>query len=103
MTTITIRMKDGSVRVIRPVHFDGNTKGLVDAITGSTDGNRRYLTVNVEGGGMTDLSIRLAALCRRLRFESARSIGILWLIERIPGLRIKEPYRTLYNRERRAQ
>jgi len=43
---------------------------------------------------------RLAAACRRLRFEAVKSLGIFWLIEKIPGLKIKEPWNTLYIRSK---
>lgn len=42
---------------------------------------------------------RLAASCRRFKFDVTKSIGIFWLIDKIPGLSLKEPWRTLYERE----
>lgn len=39
MTTITIKQIDGTTRVIRPLYFDGNAIGLVEAVTKS---NLRY-------------------------------------------------------------
>lgn len=44
---------------------------------------------------------RLAAACRRFQFETIKSLGIFWLIEKIPGLMIKEPWRKLYERSKR--
>jgi len=41
---------------------------------------------------------RLAAACRRFQFEAIKSIGIFWLIEKTPWLKIKEPWNTLYKR-----
>lgn len=35
MTTITIKQTDGTIRVVRPVHFDGNSLGIVEAVTRS--------------------------------------------------------------------
>lgn len=46
-------------------------------------------------------SARLAAACRRFQFEAIKSLGIFWLIEKIPGLIIKEPWRKLYERSKR--
>jgi hypothetical protein len=41
---------------------------------------------------------RLDAACRRFKFEMIKSLGIFWLIEKIPGLKIKEPWNKLYKR-----
>ena len=41
---------------------------------------------------------RLEAACRRFKFEALKSIGIFWLIEKIPHLKIKEPWDKLYKR-----
>jgi len=41
---------------------------------------------------------RLAAVCRRFQFEAIKSLGIFWLIEKMPWLKIKEPWKTLYER-----
>ena len=41
---------------------------------------------------------RLAAACRRFKFEAIKSLGIFWLIEKTPWLNIKEPWKTLYKR-----
>ena len=41
---------------------------------------------------------RLEAACRRFKFEALKAIGIFWLIDKIKGLEIKEPYNTLYKR-----
>ena len=43
MTTITIKKLDGTVHIIRPVFFDGNSLGIVEAITKS---NLRYKIKN---------------------------------------------------------
>lgn len=43
---------------------------------------------------------RLAATCRRLKFDTIKVIGIFWLIEKIPGIKIKEPWKTLYKRQK---
>lgn len=40
---------------------------------------------------------RLAAACRRFKFEAVKSLGVFWLAERI-GLEVKKPYKTLYRR-----
>ena len=40
---------------------------------------------------------RLEAACRRLKFEVIKMWGVFWLIEKI-GLKIKEPWNTLYQR-----
>jgi hypothetical protein len=44
---------------------------------------------------------KLEAACRRFKFEAVKSIGIFWLIEKIPRLKIKEPWSKLYKRELR--
>jgi hypothetical protein len=43
---------------------------------------------------------RLAAAIRRLNFQFVKSIGVFWLIERIPSLTIKEPYNKMYQRSK---
>jgi len=40
------------------------------------------------------------AACRRLQFEVVKMLGVFWLIERIPGLKIKEPWNKLYKRQK---
>ena len=47
---------------------------------------------------MINEQTRLAAACRRFKFEVIKSIGIFWLIDRISFLKIKEPWNTLYKR-----
>jgi len=42
--------------------------------------------------------IRFAAALRRFQFECIKSLGVFWLIERIPWLNIKEPWNKLYKR-----
>lgn len=44
---------------------------------------------------------RLEAACRRFKFEAIKSFGVFWLIERIPWLKLKEPWNKLYKRELR--
>jgi len=44
---------------------------------------------------------RLAAAWRQLQFEFIKTIGIFWLIEKIPGLKIKAPWDKLYKRSKR--
>jgi len=44
---------------------------------------------------------RLGVTCRRFTFEMIKSLGIFWLIEKIPGIKIKEPWNKLYKRELR--
>ena len=44
---------------------------------------------------------RLAAACRRLQFEVIKSIGIFWLIEKTPGIKIKDPWNKFYQRSKR--
>ena len=46
-------------------------------------------------------STRLKAACRRFQFEVIKSLGIFWLIKKIPWLKIKEPWNRLYERELR--
>ena len=41
---------------------------------------------------------RLDAACRRFKFEALKSIGIFWFIEKVPHLKIKEPWDKLYKR-----
>ena len=41
---------------------------------------------------------RIEAAKRRVAFEYLKAIGIFWLISRIPGLEIKQPYRKMYLR-----
>ena len=41
---------------------------------------------------------RLKASCRRLKFELLKSIGIFYIIDKVPHLNIKEPWRKLYKR-----
>lgn len=41
---------------------------------------------------------RLEATCRRMKFEVIKAMGLFWLIEKTPGIRIKEPWRKLYKR-----
>jgi len=43
---------------------------------------------------------RLAAACRRLKFETAKVIGVFWVIEKLPTLKIREPWNTLYKRSK---
>ena len=45
---------------------------------------------------------RLQDSLRRLMFEVIKSLGIFWLIERMPWLRIKEPWNNLYKRDRQS-
>lgn len=47
---------------------------------------------------MITLQTRLTAACRRLQFEAIKSLGIFWLIEKTPWLKIKEPWNKLYQR-----
>jgi len=51
--------------------------------------------------GMITPQTRLAAACRRFQFEAIKSLGIFWLIEKTPWLKIKEPWNKLYKRARR--
>lgn len=51
--------------------------------------------------GIITPQTRLAAACRRLQFEVVKSLGIFWLIEKIPWLKIKEPWGKLYKRTKR--
>jgi len=51
--------------------------------------------------GMITPQTRLAAACRRFQFELFKSIGIFWLIEKTPWLKIKEPWNTLYKRAKK--
>ncbi len=44
---------------------------------------------------------RAESACRRFIFESVKSIGVYWLISKIPGLQIKEPWKKLYSRSKR--
>ena len=44
---------------------------------------------------------RLDAACRRFKFELIKSLGIFWLIEKMPWFNIKEPWNKLYKRELR--
>ena len=44
---------------------------------------------------------RLEAVCRQLKFEMIKSLGIFWLIEKMPWLKIKEPWNKLYKRSLR--
>lgn len=46
---------------------------------------------------------RLAAACRRFQFEVVRSLGVFWLIEKTPWLKIKEPWNKMYNRSRKSK
>lgn len=41
---------------------------------------------------------RLEAACRRFKFEAVKAIGVFWIIEKIPCLKIKEPWGKLYKR-----
>ncbi len=41
---------------------------------------------------------RLETACRRFKFEAVKAIGIFWIINKIPWLNIKEPWKTLYKR-----
>ena len=47
---------------------------------------------------MKNEQLRLAVLCRRLKFEVLKSIGLFYLIDKIYFLKIKEPWNTLYKR-----
>jgi len=51
--------------------------------------------------GMITPQTRLAAAWRRFQFEATKSLGIFWLIEKIPWLKIKEPWNKLYQRAKR--
>ena len=51
--------------------------------------------------GMITPQTRLAAACRRFQFEVIKSLGIFWLIEKTPYLKIKEPWSKLYKRAKR--
>lgn len=46
---------------------------------------------------------RLAATCRRFKFEAIKSLGIFWLINKTPWLRLKEPWNKMYNRSRKSK
>jgi len=41
---------------------------------------------------------KLAAACRRFQFEAIKTLGIFWLIDKIPFLNIKQPWKKLYRR-----
>jgi hypothetical protein len=43
---------------------------------------------------------RLAAVNRRFKYEIIKLLGIFWLIEKIPFLKIKESWDKLYKREK---
>ena len=48
---------------------------------------------------MKNNQIRLAASCRRFQFEFMKSIGLFWIITKIPWLNIKEPWKKLYKKQ----
>lgn len=45
---------------------------------------------------------RMFASCRRFTFESLKSIGIFWIIDKVEWLRIKEPWNKLYERTKKS-
>ena len=47
---------------------------------------------------MIDHQKRLQAACRRFAFEFSKSLGMFWLIQKIPCLYIKQPWKRLYER-----
>ena len=47
---------------------------------------------------MIDYQKRLKAAGRRFVFEFSKSLGIFWLIQKIPCLYIKQPWKRLYER-----
>ena len=51
--------------------------------------------------GMVTQQTRLASACRRFQFEVVKSLGIFWLIEKTPWLKIKEPWDKFYQRTKR--
>ena len=47
---------------------------------------------------MIDYQKRLKAAGRRFVFEFSKSLGMFWLIQKIPCLYIKQPWKRLYER-----
>ena len=40
---------------------------------------------------------KLAAACRRFKFEFGKAIGVIWFIKKLGG-KLREPYKTMYKR-----
>ncbi len=49
---------------------------------------------------MINMQRRLAVVCRQLQFEAAKSMGVFWLIKKMPGGKIKEPWNKLYKKHK---
>ncbi len=41
------------------------------------------------------------ATCRRFKFELSKALGVFWMIDKIPWLKIKEPYGRMYRRTKK--
>ena len=55
------------------------------------------MLANRKGAVIFNDHTRLAAACRRFKFEFVKAIGVIWFIHKL-GLQLKEPYRTMYKR-----
>lgn len=44
---------------------------------------------------------RFQAALRRLQFEMVKTLGVFWVLKKIPFLEIKEPWKTLYSRSKK--
>ena len=86
--------------------FRWKSTGTVDKVKSIvTVGNKTYINdVNISDcEPVNKPNKRLSAQCRRFRFNFVRSIGILWVIDKMPGLYIKEPWGMMYERSKKRQ
>lgn len=44
---------------------------------------------------------RTSAIYRRFVFEFVKLFGVLWFIDQVPGIRIKEPFNKMYQRSKK--
>jgi len=38
---------------------------------------------------------------RRLKYELLKTLGVFYMIEKIPGIKIREPFKTMHNRSKK--
>ena len=43
----------------------------------------------------------IQASFRRLKYELLKTLGVFYMIEKIPGIKIREPFKPMYNRSKK--
>jgi len=44
---------------------------------------------------------RIHASFRRLKYELLKTLGVFYMIEKIPGIKIREPFKPMHNRSKK--